>query len=160
MRNLRCLLLIILVSSCSSNTSSVRKDNQVGEPYVGLKHVINNTLKIAKQGDAEAQYNQGLIYFNGKGVPQDYKQAAMWYRKAAEQGHAQAQYDLGSMYSNGKGVVQDDKKAYMWLNVARINGVDITNAFDILISSMTTKNINEAKNMSNLCLESNYQKCN
>lgn len=40
--------------------------------------------KAADQGDASAQYNLGVMYVNGEGVTQDYKQAAKWYRKAAE----------------------------------------------------------------------------
>ena len=38
--------------------------------------------------DAEALYNKGNCYYFGKGVKQDYAEAAKWYRKAAEQGHA------------------------------------------------------------------------
>ena len=40
-------------------------------------------------------------------MPQDYAQAAAWYRKAADQGYAGAQYNLGVMYANGQGVPQD-----------------------------------------------------
>ncbi|MDO9312787.1 MAG: tetratricopeptide repeat protein [Nitrosomonas sp.] len=46
-----------------------------------------------------------------KAVPQDYKQAVDWYRKAAAQGDAGAQYNLGVMYFEGKGVPQDYKQA-------------------------------------------------
>ena len=38
----------------------------------------------ANAGDADAQYNLGASYYIGQGVPQDYAQAAAWYRKAAE----------------------------------------------------------------------------
>ena len=41
---------------------------------------------LADQGDANAQYNLGLMYQKGKGVPQDYKEAVKWYMLAAEQG--------------------------------------------------------------------------
>ena len=41
---------------------------------------------LAKQGDASAQYNLGVMYGNGQGVPQDYKAALEWYTLAAEQG--------------------------------------------------------------------------
>ena len=59
---------------------------------------------LAKQGDARAQYNLGLMYNERKGVPQDYKTAVKWYRLAAEQGNADAQYNLGLMYDKGQGV--------------------------------------------------------
>ena len=51
----------------------------------------------AEQGDADAQANLGLMYYNGEGVPQDYAEAVRWFRLAAEQGDADAQYNLGVM---------------------------------------------------------------
>lgn len=43
---------------------------------------------------AKGQYELGLKYENGDGVPRDYLQAASWYRKAADQGDANAQKRL------------------------------------------------------------------
>jgi hypothetical protein len=37
----------------------------------------------AEQGSADAQYNLGVLYANGQGVPQDYVRAYMWYNLAA-----------------------------------------------------------------------------
>ena len=39
----------------------------------------------ADQGIAEAQYNMGIMYKNGQGVPKDYVQAHMWFNLAASQ---------------------------------------------------------------------------
>ena len=39
---------------------------------------------LAEQGLAVAQFNLGLMYDEGQGVPQDYAEAVKWYRKAAE----------------------------------------------------------------------------
>ena len=55
---------------------------------------------LAEQGHAAAQTLLGVMYENGKGVPQDYAMAVKWYTLAAEQGHADAQYGLGGMYDN------------------------------------------------------------
>ena len=44
----------------------------------------------AEQGLAEAQYNLGVCYINGWGVPQDVEEAIKWLRKAAEQGYEDA----------------------------------------------------------------------
>ena len=65
-----------------------------------------------------AQNNLGLMYYNGQGLPQDYDEAAKWYRLAAEQGNATAQSNLGSMYYSGEGVPQDYVQAYMWVSLA------------------------------------------
>ena len=43
----------------------------------------------AERGDAEAQFMLGERHFLGKGVPQNEREAAKWYRLAAEQGIAQ-----------------------------------------------------------------------
>ena len=80
------------------------------------------TIKAAEQGKASAQYNLGLMYDFGKGIPQDYKKAVYWYIKAAEQGEALAQYNLGLMYEKGEGVPQDYKKAVYWYTKAAEQG--------------------------------------
>ncbi len=80
----------------------------------------------ANQGDADAQFNLGLLYERGVGTPQDTKQAVYWYTKAAEQGHVNAQYSLGSLYHNsnyGEEVPQDSKKAVYWLTKAAEQGL-------------------------------------
>src|SRR5208282_561382 len=68
----------------------------------------------AEQGDAHSQVGLGLLYENGKGVAQDYKEAVKWYLKAAEQGNATGQTYLGVMYEHGTGVPQDYKEAVKW----------------------------------------------
>ena len=42
------------------------------------------------QGYVVAEYNMGHAYERGNGVPQDYRRAAAWYRKAAANGSAPA----------------------------------------------------------------------
>ena len=58
------------------------------------------------------------MYGKGQGVPQDYKEAVRWYRKAANQGLALAQYNLGVMYLLGQGVPQNFVVAYALFNLA------------------------------------------
>src|ERR1035437_9387422 len=76
-------------------------------PVFGAQNIA--TLKQqAVHGKAAAQCSLGVMYEDGKGMPQDYAQAALWYRKAAEQGDARAQVELGILYRAGYGVPQDD----------------------------------------------------
>ena len=49
------------------------------------EQLINKLLHSAENGDAKSQYHLGVLYHDGKGVDQNYVQAAYWYRKAAEQ---------------------------------------------------------------------------
>ncbi len=73
---------------------------------------------LAEQGNTSAQNNLGVMYAEGRGVPQDYAEAVRWYRLAAEQGNAGAQNNLGIMYDTGEGVTQDNVQAHMWYNLA------------------------------------------
>ena len=67
----------------------------------------------AEQGDASAQFNLGLMYDNGEGVPENDAEALRWFRLAAEQGHALAQSNLGLMYAIGEGITEDTVNAYV-----------------------------------------------
>ncbi len=78
---------------------------------------------LAEQGEANSQYNLGLLYARGQGVPQDYKQAIAWYQKAAEQGVPAAEYNLGVMYANGQGVAANQEEAKKWFLKAADKGV-------------------------------------
>ena len=84
---------------------------------------FRQTLQLAEQGYAYAQYNLGVMYENGRGVRQDYAEAFRWFRKAAEQGHAEAQYNLGEMYHIGQGVRQDLHLSKEWFGKACDGGV-------------------------------------
>ena len=86
---------------------------------------FKETLQVAEQGDAAAQYNLGVMYDQGQGVRQDYVQAVYWYRKAAEQENAKAQYNLGLMYANGKGARQNLVIAKEWVGKACDNGIKL-----------------------------------
>ena len=77
----------------------------------------------AEQGEAEAQTNLGALHLVGSGVPQDYVEAAAWFRKAAEQGHAGAANLLGERYDLGEGVPQDYVEAVTWYRLAAEQGV-------------------------------------
>ena len=77
---------------------------------------------LAEQGYAFAQFNLGVLYDNGQGVPQDDAQAIIWYRKAAEQGLSQAQVNLAIMYEEGEGVDRDPVQAYVWYALAESQG--------------------------------------
>ena len=90
-----------------------------------FKTALREWLPVAERGDPNAQFNVGLLYAGGKGVPQDHKKAADWYRKAAEQGVGAAQYNLGVMYANGDGVSRDVHEAVKWLQRAADAGIPL-----------------------------------
>lgn len=79
--------------------------------------------RLAARGVAKAQLNLGIMYEQGRGVPQDYVAAVTWYEKAAAQGMPDAQNNLGLMYAQGRGVPQDYVKALKWFKRAAAQGV-------------------------------------
>lgn len=76
----------------------------------------------AENGDANGQYNLGMLYLNGTGLSQDDVQAAIWFRKAADQGSADSQFKLGLMYGEGRGLQQDYDQATKWYFAAADQG--------------------------------------
>lgn len=86
------------------------------------KAAYDEWLPLAELGDAEAQYNLGVMYDQGASVDQDLGKAASWYRKAAEQGFMDAQTNLGMMYYRGEGVPGDRTEAARWFQLAADKG--------------------------------------
>lgn len=78
------------------------------------KRHFEQTIKEARIGHRESQYEAGLMYANGVGVAQDLAQAIYWVRQAAERGFAPAQYLLATRFSAGEVVEQDDHQALKW----------------------------------------------
>jgi hypothetical protein len=79
-------------------------------------------LPLAELGDAEAQFNLGVLYDEGAGVERNLATAADWYRKAATQGFIDAQTNLGIMYYHGLGVERDHELAAHWFRLAADQG--------------------------------------
>jgi hypothetical protein len=109
-------------------------------------------LAKAEKGDAQAQYNSGMMYSNGNHVKKDFKEAAKWWRKSAEQGKASSQAFLALSYFRGEGVPKDFITGYAWTHIAEINGVaDDFFGDDILIyekvKSLARKMTDAQKNM-------------
>src|SRR5690242_9362891 len=72
----------------------------------------------ADAGQAEAEFDLGLLYAQGLGVSRDLSEAMRLYRSAAEKGNAQAQFALGQIYSLGWGTPRDEVDALRWLMMA------------------------------------------
>lgn len=97
-----CFLLLAMLLAMPMTISA---ENETKENYV------DSLTKAAEQGKGYAQRRLGDLYAEGKGVKQDYAEAAKWYCKAAEQGRGTAQIKLGICYATGKGVEQNCSKA-------------------------------------------------
>jgi TPR repeat protein len=83
---------------------------------------IRSFRALAERGDALGQTGLGLMYREGRGVPQSYTEAVKWYRLAADQGYVIAQSTLGIMYDTGYGLPQDYAEAVKWYRLAADQG--------------------------------------
>ena len=111
--------------------------------------------RAAEQGDADAQYNLGVMYdraeslpasARSRGIAQDYGEAARWYRLSADQGNADAQFNLGILYSNGQGVPHDLVQAHMWFSLAAVSGdADAIENRDGVAEKMTAAELKQAQ---------------
>ena len=79
-------------------------------------------VPLAEAGNRDAEYSVGVMYANGRGLPQSFIEAAKWFHRAAEKGQAGAQYDLGVLYAKGQGVKEDSAEAAKWFRKAADQG--------------------------------------
>jgi TPR repeat protein len=104
-----------------------------GEP----ENAIQYWKPLAEEGDCDAQYRYGTLFYLGEGVPRDYDSAREWWARAAHQGQYRAQMILGTVYGRmslttgnfprsltvdcrlGCGVSRDPQQAYEWLRLAQ-----------------------------------------
>ena len=161
----RFLFALILVVACATGAAADSYEDALSA-FLRKDYALAAQLfrLIAEQGNAKAQYNLGLMYDKGQGLPQDDREALKWYRKAAEQGHARAQGNLGLIYAKGRGVPQDFTRAYMWLNVASsaLSGDEGKTAMKNrhhVVSQMTAAQIGKAQEMARRCQESQFKEC-
>ena len=112
------ILLVLLCLPALADLAAGRQALKNGDYPTALKEF----LPLAKQGDASAQLLLGLMYHDGQGVPQDYREAVRWYRLAAGQGDEKGQAHLGLKYDKGEGVPQDYKEAAKWYRLAAEQG--------------------------------------
>jgi uncharacterized protein len=115
---LLCLAVIYLLGSGSFAAATPFDDASAAYERGEYAQAIKVFRQLAAQGHQWAQRRLGLIYAEGKGVPQDFTEAAKWYRLAAAQGNVPAQYSLGLAYEKGEGVPQDYQEAVKWYRIA------------------------------------------
>ena len=76
-----------------------------------FKRAIDTLKPLADKGDANAQFNLGAIYANGRGVPANPKEAVRLYRLAVAKGHLGAMNNLAFMLKTGSGTDKNEREA-------------------------------------------------
>ncbi|KZD23428.1 SEL1-like repeat protein [Tardiphaga robiniae] len=74
-----------------------------------LPETIGSTAlrNAALKGDASAAFEIGVRYAEGKGVAQNYDEAAKWYDRAAQANVVPAMFRLGALFEKGLGAKKD-----------------------------------------------------
>lgn len=110
-------LVALLVAGCTNSPQKFSTYNAENDALT-----IRDLRPLAEKGDAESQFQLGVLYVQGRGVAQDYNEAAHWTALAAEQGHAHAQLNLGWMYEGGRGVPMNIREAARYYRLAAEQG--------------------------------------
>ena len=155
-----CLTIAVLLGSAGVSASADFQKGLTAYKSGDYATALRKRKPLAKQEHSKSQYNLGVMYANGQGVPKNKKTAVKWYRLAAEQGNARAQGNLGANYALGKGVLKDFVRAYMWGNINATNG----NKRSVKLQNFVAKRMNsaqiaEAKKLARECVRKNYKEC-
>lgn len=117
---------------------------------------------MAQNGDCDAEYALGLLYFNGLSVRKSHSTALKWWGRAARQAQPQALNSLGVVYSHfrvpyttldckkGCGEAKNLTNAYKWFGLAIDYGPPreikfAQKSIDRISSEMTDDQIIKAK---------------
>ena len=109
---------VFVCAGCTDETTGT------GTSISNASTLFADTKTLAETGDAEAQFSLGNMYAEGKVVPNDFTEAAKWFRKASDQGDAGALYALGVIHSGGLGVPVDLAEGYVWFCLAAKAGFE------------------------------------
>jgi uncharacterized protein len=143
-RRLRIVCLAILLSSVAC------EDRRADKAYVrgDYDKALTDLQFLADGGESRAQYDLGLMYDRGDGVPQSDAKAMHWYERAAEQGEPRAQYNLGLMHFNGQGTPPDLVRAHYWISLSANRGnARARDARDYVAEKMSAEQIAESKRL-------------
>lgn len=127
-----CLAKTIVVTTVAADDQKAREHVVLDRCALGLLYSVGPQQdeakaavwygRAAEQADPTAEYILGMLYDEGRGVPEDPSKAVLWLRRAAEQGLARAQFRLGVLSAEGRGVPRDTEAAIEWYRRAAAQG--------------------------------------
>lgn len=103
------ILIILFINTIFALTiSDAQNSLKIGDTNMALKIY----KQLARQGDKEANFNLGVIYFKGKKVKKDLNQAMKYFQRASASGQEKAKYNVAIIYANKNYTKYDLKKSY------------------------------------------------
>jgi localization factor PodJL len=94
--------------------------NSEAQPQITIPAGVEpkSLAEAAAAGDANALFDVGARFTEGRGVKSDLAEAAKWYKLAADKGLAPAQYRYANLLEKGTGVERDLSKAVTYYEQA------------------------------------------
>jgi len=88
----------------------------------GQKSWAEDLKRRAERGSAEAEYELGRAYIEGRVFKQNTEEAVKWTRASAAQGFAKGEVNLAVMYYEGKWIPGDYAQSFVWNQKAAAQG--------------------------------------
>jgi hypothetical protein len=98
----------------AADMTDVHKEIDSGRLFDAFRDLTD----LAKQGNAEAQYELGGFYHWGRVGAANFPKARDWYQRSANQGNVDAMIGLAVMNGYGQGGPVDKRTAVKWLTIA------------------------------------------
>lgn len=112
------IFLLIISNVYASDIQKAREAYSKGD----FTKAFSIVKLLATQGDIDAKYELGGMYYKGQGTSKNMKKAIFWWEQSDEQGYVKAQENLVHMYRSGKEIQQNDKKYLYWLKKSANQG--------------------------------------
>ena len=94
------------------------------DQYAAVKEsqrIFEKALQAATRGNAEAEFDVGLMFLMGDGTDKDAQQALGYLLKAAHHEVIEAQYNVALMYLTGDGIATNTEQAFVWMTKAALS---------------------------------------
>jgi TPR repeat protein len=97
-KKLTSMFLAMSITFAAGNAAADFKDGLYFYYKGDLKEAFVEWEGLAKKGDADSQYNLGIMYHHGEAVLKNNIKARHWLEAASQQGHKKADEELGHLY--------------------------------------------------------------
>ena len=115
MKFTKMIIALVLMSTSSALFAASFKDGYEAAQASDYKKAAQIWQRLAKQGNAEAQFNLASMYESGAAGVFNEKMAVKWFKKAAKNGSMHARQYLVVGYREGWfGLTKNESKARYW----------------------------------------------
>ncbi len=99
-----------LATRFEKGTAWLAKDSEKAAVY--LAKAVARYRELAEAVEVRAMFQIGVLYGQGRGVPQDDAVAAQWFEKAASHDDTSAMLSLANLCAEGRGIKRDNQKIF------------------------------------------------